>query len=75
MLLKLIVANNLVRLSLRRSKRNMNKLWIDGRLELTIVVIAQRSMLDIVDYSIVMEHQAMCHSDVEYRYLVDDRHD
>ena len=75
MLLKLIVVGNLVRLSLNNSKRNMNKLWIDDRLELTDVVIAQRSKFDIVDYSVVMEHQAMCHSDVEYRYSVDDRYD
>ena len=75
MLLKLIVVGNLVRLSLKNSKRNMNKLWIDDRLELTDVVIVQRSKFDTVDYWVVMEHQAMCHSDVEYRYSVDDRYD
>ena len=50
MLLKLIVVGNLVRLSLKNSKRNMNKLWIDDRLELTDVVIVQRSKFDTVDY-------------------------
>jgi hypothetical protein len=72
-MLKLIFVNNHDHLLLKNLNKNMNKLRIKDKHELIIVAFEEILIFDIIDYLIVMDHQAMYHFDVEYIYWVNDK--
>ncbi len=72
-MLKLIFLNNLDHLLLNDLNKNMNKLLIKDKHVLIIVAFELILKFDIIDYLIVMDHQAMYHFDIEEIYSVKDK--